>query len=452
MKIKEFLEKDAKTRKEIVEKAFEEAEKIQEEYSPFITLNKFDGKIEEGKLKGMPVSFKDSICTKGIRTTAGSKILMNYVPPFDAHVVEKIKENGGKILGKTAMDEFGFGSFCINTFIIPKNAYDKERVSGGSSGGAATLTAKMNYPHIAIAESTGGSITTPASFNGVYGLTPTYGRVSRYGLIDYSNSLDKIGIMSKEIFGIALGLEIIAGKDPRDMTSANVPVTSYSKIGKPNKKLKVGIIKNTEKYTRKEIFSEIMNKLQKNNDILEIHDVEMNTLDYALYSYYIIAMAEASTNLSKYCGLRYGLQKEIEGNYNEYFSKIRAEGFGDEAKRRIIIGTFVRMAGYKDKYYEKALKVRTLVINEFSEKFKDFDLLVLPSTPNIAPKFEEVKKIEPIEAYKFDILTIPPNLAGLPHLTIPIGKLENMPIGMQVIANKFEEEKLISFGYIFEND
>ncbi|MFH8108892.1 MAG: Asp-tRNA(Asn)/Glu-tRNA(Gln) amidotransferase subunit GatA [Candidatus Aenigmatarchaeota archaeon] len=434
-----------------MEEILEKVKKIQEKFSPFITIAE---KVEfgKGKLSGIAISVKDNICTKGMRTTAGSKILENYVPPFDASVVEKCKREGAFIIGKTAMDEFGFGTFSTNcAFSIPKNPYDLKRSCGGSSGGAACLAAVADFPHIAIAESTGGSISCPASFCGVVGLTPTYGRVSRWGLIDYANSLDKIGCISKTVEDVALLLSVIAGPDEFDSTVLNLPKEDFTRyLIEDVKNVRIGVPKEYFEVDEKiaKIVWDGIKILESNG--ANYGEISLPSTKYALYSYYIIAMAEASTNLAKFCGMRYGLELELKGNFDEYFSKVRGIGFGEEAKRRIILGTFARMAGFRDAYYLKALKVRTKIIQEFKQAFKKFDVLIAPTMPIVAPKFEEIEKLEPIEQYMMDVLTVAPNLAGIPHISIPCGFLNGLPVGMHIIANHFQEGKALRVAYTFE--
>ena len=347
-------------------------------------LNCFTAITEEAE-SDLVFSLKDCICTKDLLSSAGSKILHNYIPVFDATVVEKIRKVGS-IIGKTCQDEFGFGTFCKNTYKIPKNPWNLQRSCGGSSGGAACVTAALNHNHIALAESTGGSISCPASFCGVVGMTPTYGLVSRYGLIDYANSLDKIGVMARNVRDAAYGLSIIAGHDTRDSTSISQKTQDYTKFCSESK-LKIGI--------PKEYFDSIDAKVKEKvwdaikileKEGFEYEEISLPYTKHALASYYIIAMSEASTNLAKFCGLRYGLSSNPEERgFNEYFSEIRASGFGKEAKRRVILGTYARMAGYRDQYYLKALKVRTLIINDFKKAFKKFDVLIAPTMPMIAP-------------------------------------------------------------------
>ncbi|MEM3126672.1 MAG: Asp-tRNA(Asn)/Glu-tRNA(Gln) amidotransferase subunit GatA [Candidatus Woesearchaeota archaeon] len=438
----------------------EKIRKINREYHYFNTIAddiEEQQKNSRGKLAGKLISIKDCICVKGMESTAGSKILSTYKPLFDATVVERIRAEGGIIIGKTSQDEFGFGSFNINVgvdFKVPLNPHDKTRVTGGSSGGAAGATLLLDN-HIAIAESTGGSIVTPASFCGVFGLCPTYGLVSRYGLMDYANSLDKIGPMAKTMKDIALALTIIAGYDEKDSTSTNKEKEKYGAyLGQDIKELKIGVVKEFKQGFQDAVqkkFDEAIKKLQ--NAGAQIKEISLPlTTEYALSCYYIIATSEASTNLAKYCGLRYGYTEDLEGSYNEFFAKIRSNGFGKEAKRRIILGTFARMAGYRDAYYIKALKVRTKIIQEYKKAFEEVDIIATPTMPILPPKFEEIEKLSPLQNYLMDILTVGPNLAGMPHLNVPIGKEKNLPVGLLLTANHFEEKKLIQVGDWYERN
>ena len=399
----------------------------------------------EGLLRGYAVSVKDNVCVNGVESKAGSRILEGYVPPFDATVVAKSREEGAFIIGKTTQDEFGFGTFNVNTpYKIPLNLHDPERSTGGSSGGAACLTAVADFPHVAISESTGGSISCPASWCGVIGITPTYGRVSRWGLIDYANSLDKIGVMAKTVSEAAMFLGVISGQDEYDSTVLKAPVPDYTRmdsvegmrIGVPQEYFGEGVDPKVEEHVWTAI-----KKLESKG--ASISEVSLPHTKYSLSSYYIIAMAEASTNLAKFSGLRYGLQKPIEGDFNQYFSKVRTEGMGDEAKRRVMLGTFTRMAGYRDAYYLKALKVRTRVIEDFRKAFKTVDVLAAPTMPVVAPRFDEIAMLEPIQHYMMDILTVAPNLAGMPMVTVPCGESDGMPVGLHMMADHLNEVKAL---------
>lgn len=422
-----------------------EAKTINAEYNYFNSISETEAleqansikKNIKGKLVGLPVSVKDNICVKNIETTAGSKILSGYKPIFNATVIEQLTKEGAIIIGKTSQDEFGFGGFNVNVGVdkkIPKNPIDKDRVTGGSSGGSAGYTKLTKFAHASITESTGGSIVNPASFCGVIGLCPTYGLVSRYGLIDYANSLDKIGIMAKNIEDVELVFDIIKGHDIKDSTSLNMDLKdkSIKKIAIIKEAMDVDIdIKN------------IILSAVKNLGI-EYEEISLPlAAEYGIPAYYLIATSEASTNLAKFSGMRYGYEEELTGDFNEYFSKVRSNAFGREAKRRIILGTFARMAGFRDQYYIKAMKARTLIINEYKKAFEKYDLLVSPTMPIIAPKFTDVKKLTPLQNYMMDILTVGPNLAGLPHITINAGFKDDMPVGIMFIADHLADNKLI---------
>ena len=467
MKVQEFIKKVQNKEMDIVEhtyKVIEETKKINKEYHYLNTISE-ELAIEQaknvkenpkGKLAGLPISIKDSICVKDIESTAGSRILKNYKPLFHATAVKKAIKEGAIVIGKTAQDEFGFGGFSTNVglgFQIPLNPFDKKRTTGGSSGGAAGLTQKASFPHIAFGESTGGSIVNPASFCGVFGLCPTYGRISRYGLIDFGNSLDKIGPISKDVYGCALMLETISGHDEKDSTSLRENTDSYTKyLKKDMKKIKIGIIKEAfgkgiDKSVEKHIWDSIK-KLEDNGCTYK--EVSLpNSIKYGIPTYYILGTSEASTNLAKYCGMRYGITEELKGNFNEYFTNVRSKNFGKEAKRRIMLGTFARMSGFRDALYIKAAKVRTLITEEYKKAFKNFDVLISPTVPILPPKFEDINKLTLLQNYMIDILTVGPNLAGLPHLNIPVGFENNLPIGMMVISDHLKEGNLVQIGKEF---
>lgn len=320
-------------------------------------------------------------------------------------------------------------------------------------GGAACLTAAADFPQIAICESTGGSISCPAAFTGTVGLTPTYGRVSRWGLIDYANSLDKIGVISKCVYDTALLLSVISGYDPSDSTSLKAKQENFSSFLKEDvRKLRIGIPKEYfEEGVDEKIKKIVWDAIKKLESLgAKCQDVSLPNTKYALPSYYVIAMAEASTNLAKFCGMRYGLHLELKGNYDEYFSQVRKEGFGIEAKRRIVLGTYTRMAGFRDAYYLKALKVRTKVIEDFKLAFKKFDVLIAPTMPVLPPKFNEIEKLEPIEVYMMDVLTVAPNLAGIPMISVPAGSVNGLPVGMHIMGDHLQEGKIINAAYAFE--
>lgn len=417
------------------------------------------GEENDGELSGIPFVVKDAICTEGTVTSAGSKIIENYEPAFDATVVERLKEAGATFYGKTNQDEFGFGTFSTNcAFETPKNPHDPERVVGGSSGGAGAIVAAMDQPVISIGESTGGSITNPAAYNGVVGITPTYGRVSRYGLVDYANSLDKIGVLAKTVYGAAKGLEIISGHDENDQTTVEGAVPAFSQNLEKKEDLKVGVpkqyleLEGMEDGVR-ENFEESLEELKEAGATVEEVDMPLLHKDVAVPAYYVLAMAEASTNLAKFSGIRYGMEFDPEEfeDFNDYFSEVRTEGFGEEAKRRILLGTYTRQAGYRDQYYIKAAKVRQKIINQFKEAFEEYDVLVSPSMPNIAPKIEEAEDMAPEEVYAMDTLTVGPNLAGMPMISAPNGKSKGMPTGLHIIGDHFEEQKVLNVAKTFRH-
>ena len=456
MNVKDFIKEVKSGNIDIIEhtqKILEEAKKINKDYNYFNVIseelalqqaNKLKERIKKdnkGKLLGVPISVKDCICVKDIETTSGSRILKGYKPLFNATVIQKIIDEGGIIIGKTSQDEFGFGGFNTNVgldYKIPRNPIDRERVTGGSSGGAAGFTRITKYTHIALAESTGGSIVNPASFCGVVGLCPTYGLVSRYGLIDYANSLDKIGGIAKNVEDVDILLDVIKGHDENDSTSLDKELNKYKDIKK------IGIVKEAFN-----VDDEIKDKIIARIDELGIKYEYISmpiSVEYGIPTYYLIAPSEASTNLAKFCGMRYGIHEELDETYNEYFARVRSNNFGKEAKRRIMIGTFARMAGYRDAYYLKAMKVRTLIINEYQKAFKRFDLLLSPTIPITAPKIKDVDKLNIIENYMIDMLTVSPNLAGLPHISVNVGNNSSMPIGAMFIGNYLDEKKLIEIG------
>lgn len=411
-------------------------------------------KNPSGKLAGLFISVKDCICIKDIATQSASRILEGYQPVFDATVVERLVAEGAIIIGKTVQDEFGFGTFSTNVglgFTVPLNPVDKERATGGSSGGSGGVSAVADFAHVSIGESTGGSIVCPASLCGVYGLCPTYGRVSRYGLMDYGNSLDKIGPMGNDIDAVSAVLSVISGKDEKDGTSLDAPVPDYSTAG-DGEKLVVGVIKEG---FGEGLQPEVKEAIESGIALLKSKGVEVKeislptTFEHGITAYYLLAQSESSTNLAKYCGMRYGKSEALEGNFNEYFSKVRSAHFGKEAKRRVMLGTFARMIGVRDAYYIKALKVRTKIINEYKKAFEECDVLLSPTVPFVAPKFEEIKKMSPLEEYLADQLTVGPNIAGLPHLSIPLSVGEGkLPIGLLATADHLQEEKLIALAKV----
>ncbi|NPA53087.1 MAG: Asp-tRNA(Asn)/Glu-tRNA(Gln) amidotransferase subunit GatA [Aquificae bacterium] len=403
-------------------------------------------------LFGLPIAIKDNISTKGIRTTCSSKMLENYVPPFDATVIEKLNQQGYIITGKTNLDEFAMGSSTENSaFFTTKNPWDLERVPGGSSGGSAAAVGAGIVP-AALGSDTGGSIRQPAAFCGVVGLKPTYGRVSRYGLVAFASSLDQIGPITRTVEDAALLLNIISGKDPKDSTSDNVPVLDFlSYIGKDIKGIKIGLPKE---FFIEELDSQIKETVlnaakELEKEGAELVEVSLPTTKYAIEAYYIIAPSEASSNLARYDGVRYGYRAKEYKNLEEMYSKTRDEGFGAEVKRRIMLGTYALSSGYYDAYYLKAQKVRTLIYQEFMNVFKEVDVLLTPTTPDVAFKIGE-KTDDPIQMYLSDIFTVSVNMASLPGISIPCGFKDNLPIGMQIIGKPFDEGTVLQVASYYE--
>jgi len=437
-------------------KFFSRARELQKNYNFFVTISEKESfrdikDVPKARLQGLPVSVKDCICTEGIQSSAGSRILEGYKPPFDATAVARLKGAGGVVVGKTQQDEFGFGTFSVNSgFGVPRNPLDPERSCGGSSGGAAGFARAMDFPHVALAESTGGSISCPASFCGVAGLTPTYGLVSRWGLIDYSNSMDKIGAVAKSVDDAGMLLETIQGFDTRDFTSLNTMKRSYSML-EGVEGMVLGIPKEYMAAASKEIQEEVWRAVKfLESQGARYREVSLPNTKYALAAYYVIASSEASTNLARYCGMRYGASPKIEGGMNEFFSGVRSRCFGREAKRRILLGTFARMAGQRGRFYLRAFKVRTLVIQDFERAFRRADALVAPTMPIAAPRLSEIEGMSPVEQYKMDVLTVGPNLAGIPQLSVPFGSLKGLPVGVHVLGDHLQERKILRVGKALE--
>lgn len=404
-------------------------------------------------LFGLPIAIKDNICTKDTKTTCASKILENFVSPYDATVVERLKKAGAIIIGKTNLDEFAMGSSTENSaFGVTKNPHDLARVSGGSSGGSAACVASYLAP-ASLGSDTGGSIRQPASFCGVVGFKPTYGRVSRYGLVAFASSLDQIGPITLTVEDAALLFSVIAGFDPNDSTSLNIPLDfDLTKLDEDIETLKIGIAR--EFFTDgcdKEICESIMGAVREfEKQGAKIVEVSLpHSTDYAIAAYYIIAPAEASSNLARYDGIRYGKRVEAKDLLNTYILT-RSKGFGDEVKRRIMIGTFVLSSGYYDAYYLKAMKVRTLIKRDFQKAFEECDVIFTPTSPTTAFKLGE-KVDDPLKMYLSDIYTISANLAGLPAISVPCGfDKNNLPIGLQMIAPVLEDTKLLKIARMWE--
>jgi aspartyl-tRNA(Asn)/glutamyl-tRNA(Gln) amidotransferase subunit A len=406
-----------------------------------------------GLLTGIPIAIKDNMCTRGVRTTCASKILENFVPPYESTVTQKLADIGTIALGKTNLDEFAMGSSTENSaYQLTGNPWDVERVPGGSSGGSAAAVAAGECA-IALGSDTGGSIRQPASFCGVVGLKPTYGLVSRFGLVAYASSLDQIGPLTRTVEDAALLLQAIAGHDPRDSTSLNIKIPDYSKcLTTDLNGRKVGVIKETfdAEGIDPQVKAATEKALQQLQDLgAEIQEISCPQFPYGLPTYYIIAPSEASSNLARYDGVKYGVRNNNE-NLMSMYTKTRAEGFGVEVKRRIMIGTYALSAGYYDAYYLKAQKVRTLIKQDFEQAFEQVDVLVCPTAPTTAFKAGE-KVDDPLSMYLSDLMTIPVNLAGLPGMSIPCGfDAQGLPIGLQLIGNVLREDLLFEVGYAYE--
>ena len=425
----------------------EEAEKKEEVHK------KIESGEIEGDLAGIPIGIKDNICTKGIKTTCASKMLEDFISPYNATVMEKINDENMILLGKLNMDEFAMGGSTEHSYFKKtRNPWDLNRVPGGSSGGSASAVAAGMVPW-ALGSDTGGSIRQPASFCGVVGLKPTYGLVSRYGLVAFASSLDQIGPITKDVKDSAILLNIIAGHDKKDTTSVNIEKKDYVKALKNDVKgLKIGVPKEfLAEGTQPEVKGKIEEAIQIYKELgAVVEEISLDVAKYSLATYYIIACAEASSNLGRFDGIRYGYRAKDYKDLNELFVKSRSEGFGAEVKRRIILGTYVLSSGYYDAYYKKAQKVRSLVMNEFIKAFQKYDVLLTPTSPTVAFKIGE-KTSNPLEMYLSDICTVSVNIAGLPGISIPCGvDSNNMPIGMQLIGNKFQEETILNAAYTFE--
>ena len=427
-----------------LEEAKAEAQKVQE---------KLDNGEDLGEYAGIPIGIKDNLCMKGTKTTCSSKMLENFVSPYDATVIEKLKDENIISLGKLNMDEFAMGSSTESSYFKKtKNPWNLNKVPGGSSGGSAAAVAANMVPW-ALGSDTGGSIRQPASLCGVVGLKPTYGLVSRYGLVAFASSLDQIGPITKDVRDSAMLLSLIAGHDEKDTTSEPKEKKDYTEALKNDVKgLKIGVpAEFFGEGINEEVKKELTKAIETYKELgAEIEEFSLDVAKYALATYYIIACAEASSNLGRFDGIRYGYRTPEYSNLKEIYKKSRSEGFGPEVKRRIILGTYVLSSGYYDAYYKKAQQVRTLVSNEFSKAFEKYDIILTPTSPVTAFNIGE-KSNNPLEMYLADICTVSVNIAGVPAISIPCGVDSNgLPIGMQLIGNKFEEEKILNAAYTFE--
>ena len=426
------------------EQAIEQVEKIQQK--------KEQGEITNC-LAGIPIGIKDNICTKGVRTTCASKMLENFVSPYDATVIEKLQEQHMVILGKLNMDEFAMGGSTEHSYFQKtKNPWNIARVPGGSSGGSAAAVATGMVPW-ALGSDTGGSIRQPASLCGVVGLKPTYGLVSRYGLVAFASSLDQIGPITKDVMDSAILLNCIAGHDAKDTTSEKIPNKDYTKaLGKDIKGLKIGVPKEYfGEGINEEVKRSLLQAIEEYKKLgAQVEEFSLPIADYTIATYYIIACAEASSNLGRFDGIRYGYRAKEFSNLKELYTNSRSEAFGQEVKRRIILGTYVLSSGYYDAYYKKAQLVRTLIKKEFDKAFAKYDVLITPTSPTTAFPIGSKMK-DPLEMYLADICTVSINIAGLPAISIPCDvDKEGLPIGMQLIGNRFAEETILKAAYAYE--
>ncbi|AGA68773.1 glutamyl-tRNA(Gln) and/or aspartyl-tRNA(Asn) amidotransferase, A subunit [Desulfitobacterium dichloroeliminans LMG P-21439] len=463
----ELLESKAISATELAQGFLARIESVDPEIKAFITVTKktaleqakaVDEKLARGEklgaLEGIPMALKDNLCTEGIRTTCSSKILDNFIPPYNATVTDKLKDAGAVLLGKLNMDEFAMGSSTENSgFFATRNPWDLERVPGGSSGGSVAAVA-ADQAVFTLGSDTGGSIRQPAAFCGVVGLKPTYGLVSRYGLIAYASSLDQIGPVTKTVADNAWVLNAIAGHDAKDSTSVSLAKPDYTRsltedirglrIGVPQEYFGQGMDPQVETVLR-----EAIRTYESLGAIVE--ECSLPHTEYAMPAYYLIATAEASSNLARYDGVRYGHRTESPEDILSMFCKTRAEGFGSEVKRRIMLGTYALSAGYYDAYYLKAQKARTLIVRDFDQAFEKYDVLLSPTTPTTAFRIGE-KSSDPLTMYLSDVCTVPINLAGIPALSMPAGFVDGLPVGMQLMGKHFAEGTLYKAGYAFEKN
>ena len=452
--------------REITESVFQRLDRKEPLINAFITETRdlalrqadlADKKFKEGKrtsiLNGIPIAIKDVLCTKGIKTTCGSRILHNYIPPYDATAVKKVRRTGAVMIGKTNMDEFAMGSSCENSAAGPtRNPVDPDRVPGGSSGGSGAAVA-AGETVLALGTDTGGSIRLPSAFCGVCGIKPTYGRVSRYGVVAYASSLDQVGALARTVEDCALLLNVICGHDKRDTTSADVPTPDFTKaLDKGIKGLRIGVPKE---YFVEGIDTRIKTCIIESLALMEsngaeIVDISLPSTPYAISAYYIIATAEASSNLARYDGVKYGFRTDREvPDSVQLYEWTRSQGFGKEVKRRIMLGTYALSAGYYDAYYLKAQAARTLVKADFDSAFERVDCIVTPVSPCLPFKLGE-KMTDPLQMYLVDVYTVSLNMAGLPGMSINCGRVDGLPVGMQIIGRPFDEAMVLRVGDAFE--
>ena len=456
------------TIKEVLDDVFARIESVEPKVEAYVTLNKeyaykraeklqarLDAGETLGALGGIPVALKDNMCMKDTLTTCGSKMLNNFVSPYDATVVKKLEDADAIIIGKTNMDEFAMGSSTATSYVKKtKNPWDLERVPGGSSGGAAaSVSADMAIA--SLGSDTGGSIRQPAAYCSVVGLKPTYGLVSRFGLVAFASSLDQIGPFTKDVKDAAIMLDVIAGHDEKDTTSIDMEYPEYEKALTGNiKGLKIGV---PTAFISEGLNPEVKDAFEKSLETLkslgaEVVEISLDYAKYALPTYYIISPAEASSNLARYDGIKYGYRTEDFEDLESIYAKSRTEGFGDEVKRRIMLGTYVLSSGYYDAYYKRAGQVRTLISDEFKKVFESVDVIALPTAPSTPFKFGE-KSSSPIDMYLEDIFTVPVSMAGIPGISVPCGfDTKGLPIGLQFITKAFDEKTLLNTAYAYEQN
>ena len=450
------------TAQDLTQQTLDDINAKEDKLNAFITVNdkavddakKVDEKGINGRLSGIPIAIKDNIVTNGIKTTAASKILYNFMPVYSATVLEKLENAGAIDIGKTNLDEFAMGSSTETShFGTTKNPWDFSRVPGGSSGGSAAAVASGDVV-AALGTDTGGSIRQPAAFNGIFGIKPTYGRVSRWGVIAFASSLDQVGVMSKRVEDSAEVLSVIAGHDDHDSTSSEKEVPDYrANLNKDMTGVKIAVPKE---FYHEGTHPDVLDNVNKALDAYKkmgatVEEVSLPSLKHAVEVYYILASSEASSNLQRYDGVRYGYRAKDVKNIKDLFVNSRSEGFGDEVKRRIMLGTFALSAGAYDAYFKKAAQVRTIFINEMTDVLKDYDLIMGPSTTTPAFKIGE-KVDDPLAMYMNDILTIPANLAGLPAASVPAGLADGMPVGLQIIGKPFAEQDVFNAAYALQEE
>lgn len=461
--LKELLDKGEVKSVEIVESLLKRIDEVEEKVGAFLYVEREENlrvakAIDEsghrnGLLSGIPIGIKDNISVKGMQNTCASKFLEGYIAPYDATVIDKIKGEGGIIMGKLNMDEFAMGSSTeYSAYKATRNPHDLERVPGGSSGGSAAAVAALEVP-LSLGTDTGGSVRQPSAFCGIVGLKPTYGNISRYGVTAFGSTLDQVGMMGRDVKDVALITSAISGQDSKDFTTnPRKAVDLYSNLNKDIRGKKIAIAKEflgegLHDDARKNIL-QMIEVLKDNGATVDF--IELKLTDYSLAAYYIISSAEASSNLARFDGIRYGKRAEDTDSIIDLYSKSRSEGFGTEVKRRIMLGTYVLSAGYYDAYYSKALKVRKLIQDEYKEIFKEYDAIISPTTPTPAFKIGDNKE-SVMAMYLNDIYTVPVNIAGIPAVSVPSGKLNGLPLGLQIMGNYFDEQGILNIAHAVES-